>query len=155
MNDPNNPIETEAAALAAPFEGFRSKPYRDSTGKWTIGYGCTVINGHPVSATTPAISESMGRLLLSGDMAEAVRVVQADVHVPLTADQSAALADFVYNLGEGAFKASNVLRDLNARNYAAAAKDLEQWDHAGGKVLAGLLRRRESEEALFNKKEPA
>jgi lysozyme len=54
--------------------------------------------------------------------------------------------DFTYNLGAGAFEA---IKDLNAGDATAAAYQFEVWDKAGGKTVAGLLRRREAEERLL------
>lgn len=72
-------------------------------------------------------------------------------HVTVAIDQleNDALVVIVYNIGEEAFGNSTLLRDLNAGNFDEAAQQFERWDHAAGKVLAGLLRRRLAEEALF------
>ena len=60
------------------------------------------------------------------------------------------LVDFVFNVGEGAFRGSRLLQFLNAGDFASAAAQFELWDHAGGVVNLGLLRRRQAEAALFN-----
>ena len=52
-------------------------------------------------------------------------------------------------LFRSAFKSSTLLIDLNSGNLTAAATQFDLWDHAGGAVVAGLLRRREAETALF------
>jgi len=78
-----------------------------------------------------------------------LREAAADVKEPLSDDQTAALADFIYNLGAGNFRSSTLLRKLNAGDYAGAAAEFDKWDYAGGKELAGLLRRREAETTLF------
>jgi lysozyme len=64
-------------------------------------------------------------------------------------DEFDALVDFVFNLGTTAFAGSTLLRDLNASNLAGAAAQFQNWDHAGGRVLAGLLQRRLAEAKLF------
>ena len=69
--------------------------------------------------------------------------------VPLTQNEFDTLADFAFNAGCGAFAGSTMLKLLNAGNYAGAAGQFELWDHAAGKVVAGLLRRRDAEEAEF------
>jgi lysozyme len=71
------------------------------------------------------------------------------VHVALNQQQFDALVSFVYNLGAGAFESSTLLRDLNAHNFAAVPGQLEEWCHAGGQVLAGLVARRKAEARLF------
>ena len=145
----------EAATLGAQFEGFRNFPYQDSAGVWTIGYGSTRDGaGHPITAQTPPITHATGLQWFTRDTSAAFATVAQDVRVPLTDGEEAALADFIYNLGAGAFASSTLLRLLNARQYGAAAAQFDRWDMAGGQVLAGLLRRREAEEALFNSGTP-
>lgn len=73
------------------------------------------------------------------------------VKVPLTAHQMGALVSFAYNVGMGALGSSTLLRLLNAGQYDAAAKQFARWNKAGGRVLAGLTRRRAAEAALFSK----
>lgn len=142
-----------AATLATSFEGFSSAPYRDPVGVWTIGYGSTRDSfGEPVTGASEAISEASARQLLSRDMHAAFEALAVDVKVPLTTFQRAALGDFVYNLGAGNFRSSTLLRKLNAGDYAGAAAEIDKWDQAGGKVLAGLLRRRQAETKLFQAK---
>jgi lysozyme len=141
-----------AVDLAKSFEGFEPLPYQDLTGVWTIGYGSIWVNGDgqtPVTATTPAISEATACVWLANEMRVGVEALQAEVGVPLTTGERAALEDFIFNLGVGNFRSSTLLRDLNSGNFEAAAAQIDLWDHAGGKVVAGLLRRRQAETNLF------
>ncbi|MCY1305462.1 Lysozyme RrrD [compost metagenome] len=71
------------------------------------------------------------------------------MRVPLSQGQFDALASFVFNLGSGNLQCSTLLRKLNAKDYAGAADEFPRWNKAGGKVLAGLTRRRAAERALF------
>jgi lysozyme len=117
---------------------------------WTFGFGSTRdAEGKPVTATTPAISRDDAVKLMIRDLQAAVDAVIRLVQVPLTEGELAALTDFVYNLGAGSLAPSTLLKLLNAGDYAGAAQQLPLWDHAGGKVLAGLLARRQAELALF------
>lgn len=144
-------LELAATTLVEPFEGFRATPYRDVAGIWTIGFGSTRdAAGTPVCETTAPVTRDAALALVERDLGAALTQVRAHVTVALNADQQAALADFVYNLGAGNFTASTLLRLLNAGDYAGAAAQFPRWDHAGGVVLAGLLRRREAEAALFD-----
>jgi lysozyme len=77
--------------------------------------------------------------------------VEVAVEVPLTDNQFAALVSFAFNVGLGALKSSTLLARLNARNYSEAAAQLDRWNKASGRVLAGLVRRRAAEKALFLK----
>lgn len=140
----------EAAKLAAPFEGFVPHPYQDSAGVWTIGYGTTRDeSGIAITAETPPISNAQALVLFERDLRAALATVARDVIVPLTDEEEAALVDFVYNLGAGNFARSTLLRLLNAGNYDAAADQFDLWNRAGGRVLAGLVRRRAAERKLF------
>ena len=149
---PQSSVEDLAATFAAPFEGFRSAPYQDSVGVWTYGYGSTRDKDNkPVTAATPPITEPEGRDLMARDMKACASEIATDCKVTLGVDQKVALLDFIYNLGAGNFRSSTLLRKLNAGDYAGAAAEFDNWDHAGGVVLAGLLRRRQAETDLFKK----
>ena len=86
---------------------------------------------------------------LSTDTHFAVAAVNVLVIVPLTQAEFDALVDFTFNLGAGNFRSSTMLKLLHAGNYHAAAGEFEKWDRCGGVELAGLLRRRQAEEAEF------
>jgi lysozyme len=73
------------------------------------------------------------------------------VTMPITQHQLDALVSFAYNLGVGSLSGSTLLKQLNAGDYAAAAEQFLVWSHAGGVVVAGLLRHRQAEQALFLK----
>ena len=131
-------------ALTESFEGCRLKAYQDSNGVWTIGYGHTqgVRKG---MACTQAQAEAW----LLQDVAWATKTVNAVVKVQLTQSEFDALTDFVFNVGSGNFEKSLLLHALNLEEYDIAANEFERWDKAGGKVVAGLLRRRVAERLLF------
>ena len=84
------------------------------------------------------------------DIARAVNCVNAAISIELTQPEFDALVDFVYNLGCTSFCASTMRRLINEGNTKAAAAQFDLWDHAGGKVVAGLLRRREAETQEFD-----
>ena len=127
-------------------EGCSLIAYRDSVGVWTIGYGHT--NGVlPGDTCTPLKAE----LWLLDDLQNALHAVEDNVKVPLTQEQLSALVDFVFNVGEGNFEHSTLLKKINALDFEGAAEEFKKWDHAGGKVLVGLTRRRAEEEALFRR----
>jgi lysozyme len=71
------------------------------------------------------------------------------VSVSLTQGQYDALCSFVFNLGCMALRNSTLLRKLNASDNLGAAEEFKKWDHAGGRVLAGLTIRRAKEAQLF------
>ncbi|MBK3870977.1 lysozyme [Stutzerimonas frequens] len=130
--------------LIKSFEGLRLSAYKDVVGVVTIGYGTT--SGVKMGDT---ITKERAEELLREDVKRFEQQVQRLVKVPLTQGQFDALVSFVYNLGAGNLSNSTLLRLLNAGDYAGAGAQFERWNKAGGKVLAGLVRRRAAERALF------
>ena len=127
------------------FEGCRLEAYQDSVGVWTIGYGHT-------KGVTPSmtITQEEAEQMLLTELEEYEGYIENMVAVPLTQNQFDALVVWVYNLGPTNFKNSTLLKELNSGNYYAASNELLTWNKAGGKVLAGLVKRREAEAQLFN-----
>jgi len=134
-------------ALTEQFEGCRLTAYQDQAGVWTIGYGHTGI-GVKAGLT---ITQRQAEALLTSDVASSAAYVNSAVVAKLNQDEFDALVDFVFNIGSGAFAGSTLLKDLNANDFASAANQFDRWDRAGGRVVAGLLRRRQTEAALFQK----
>ena len=135
----------EGTKLLKFFEGCKLTAYQDSVGVWTIGYGHTkgVYDGMTIT------QEEAEQMLLT-ELEEYEGYVEKYVTVPLTQNQFDALVVWVYNLGPTNFRNSTLLKELNSGNYTAAGKEITRWNKAGGKVLAGLVRRREAEAKLFN-----
>ncbi len=131
--------------LTEQFEGCKLTAYQDQAGVWTIGYGHT----GPDVARGLTITLEEAAALLEKDVRTAAAYVNDVVAVRLIQEEFDALVDFVFNLGRGTFERSTLLRELNAGNFAGAAAQFELWDRAGGAVVAGLLRRRQAEAALF------
>lgn len=141
-------ISQHGLDLIKEFEGLRLSAYICPAGVPTIGYGTTA--GVKVGQT---ITKERAEEMLRADVAAFERHVLRLVKVPLTQGQFDALVAFVYNVGAGAFEKSTMLRQLNAGLYADAARQFDRWNKAGGKVLAGLTRRRAAERALFESKQ--
>jgi lysozyme len=136
--------------LTEQFESCQLTAYQDVNGVWTIGWGHT--GPEVVEGLTWTQEEADAALMFDVQMA-ADCVNQAVINIQLTQDEFDALVDFVFNLGCEAFENSTMLKDLNQGNFAAAAEQFDLWDHAGGKVVAGLLRRRQAEAQLFDEGE--
>lgn len=136
-------------ALIKQFEGCKLTAYQDSVGVWTIGYGWTQpVDGKPIRAGMTIKQETAERLLKTGLVSYESDVSRL-VKVSLTQGQFDALVSFTYNLGARSLSTSTLLRKLNAGDYAGATDEFLLWNKAGGKVLNGLTRRREAEQALF------
>ena len=143
-------VPDAAGAIVRRIEGFRSAPYQDSAGVWTVGYGSTRdASGAPVSPATPAIDEPAARAWQARDMAGAAADVAQLVTIPLLVCEAAALLSFDYNEGAAQLAASTLLRELNAGNKADLPAQFRRWVYAGGSALLGLLRRRWAEAAIF------
>ena len=61
----------------------------------------------------------------------------------------AAIVDFTFNLGGGRLQTSTLRRRINQRDWSGSAKELRRWVYGGGKVLPGLVARREAEVLLL------
>lgn len=131
-------------ALTESFEGCRLSAYQDQVGVWTIGYGHTKYV-RPFDKCTQEQAEKW----LQEDVQEAVDMINQHVKVALTQGQFDALVDFVFNLGGVNFEHSTLFMMLNQGNFEGAADQFERWAYAGGQKVAGLLRRRQAEEAEF------
>lgn len=130
--------------LTTQFEGCKLIAYRDSKGVWTIGYGHTLGVYAGMTCT-----QEQALAWLAQDMGWACAVVKRLVRVPLLQGEFDALVDFVFNAGSGNFATSTMLKLLNQNDFTGAAGEFEKWDLAGGKIIAGLLRRRLAEEKEF------
>lgn len=133
--------------LTKGFEACRLTAYRDIRGVWTIGYGHTGPDVHPGMTITQAKADA----LLVRDVQSIVDAVNRLVTAEINQAEFDALVDFAFNVGIGALTSSTLLRDLNDGDFAGAADRFDEWDHARGKVVAGLLRRRQAEMVMFSK----
>ncbi len=139
-----------AAALARRFEGLYLTPYLCPAGVPTIGYGATFYeDGRRVQLSDPPITLARAEALLLW----MVRTVYLPVVLKLcpgvdSAGRLAALIDFAFNLGQGNLKASTLRRRVNAGDWDAVPGELRKWNRGGGRVLRGLVLRREAEVAL-------
>lgn len=140
-----------AAALCRRFEGFRPRPYLCPAGVPTIGYGATFYeDGTRVTLFDAPITRQRAEALLLWHVR--TRYLPAVIRLCPgvdTPDRLAALIDFTFNLGSGNLRASTLRRKVNAGDWDAAQIELRKWVMAGGRRLAGLVRRREAEAALL------
>lgn len=139
MNISNNGLE-----LIKKFEGLRTNAYLCPAGILTIGYGHT-------SGVSPGdkITGQQADEYLREDVLVAEITVNTNVTVDMSQGQFDALVSFVFNLGAGNFVKSTLLTKLNDGDYAGAADEFPRWVNAGGKPLAGLVKRRAAERSLF------
>ena len=143
-------ISEKGLAMIENFEGCLLKASNKLDGVWTIGYGQTGrYYGKRVRRGMTTTKAEARAWLRDHSIKTYEDAVTQAVKVPLNQNQFDALVSFTYNVGVGALKQSTTLRKLNAGDYAGAADALTMWTKCNGKVLAGLVRRRKEERALF------
>ena len=135
--------------LLKKFEGCKLKAYRCPAGILTIGYGHTSAAGAPEVTEGMTITQQEAEDILKKDLVKYEQSVLAMVKVPLAQNQYDVLVDFIYNAGGGALKTSTLLKKVNAGNFDAVPDELMKWTKGGGKVLPGLVRRRQAESAWW------
>jgi len=137
-------VSNAGLALIREFEGCKLEAYKCPAGIWTIGVWHTkgVKEGD-------RITESEALDLLRDDIRWVEQAIDEYVNVQLSQNEYDALASFIFNCGEFAFASSTLLKLLNAGKKAEAAQQFMRWTKANGKVLPGLVRRREAERILF------
>ena len=127
-------------------EGLRLAPYLCPAGVATIGYGST---GSHVTMCMAPIIESEAEKFLRIDLAYVENLIPRYVVVELNPGQFDALCSFIFNIGIGNFRASTLRSKLNRGDFVGAANEFWKWRRGGGKILPGLVLRRECERLLF------
>jgi lysozyme len=133
------------------FEGLRLNAYKDSVGVWTIGYGHTSMAGEPFVMAGLKITNQEAENILRRDVVKYERAVESKLTRVPNQNQFDAMVSLCYNVGGGNFAKSSVLRFFNAGQDAKAANAFLAWNKAGGRVFAGLTRRRGAEMELYMK----
>jgi lysozyme len=148
-------VPKAAIDLAKRFEGFhrvpkadpqrRAHPYICPAGYMTIGYG------HLCDPKHPPITEAEAEVYLTHDLMTALHATLRYCPVLATEPDGrlAAIVDFTFNLGAGRLQTSTLRRRVNQRDWSSAAQELRRWVNGGGKVLPGLVVRREAEIVLL------
>ncbi|MBE5885021.1 MAG: lysozyme [Lachnospiraceae bacterium] len=138
-------VSDNGVALVAKYEGCQLQAYRCPAGVWTIGYGHT----QGVQPGQKLFSMEEARKLLKADLQKYADYVNEYVHngtiqFALNQNQFDALTSFCYNCGKG-----NLKTLVAGRDAATVADKMLLYNKGGGKILAGLTRRREEEQKLF------
>lgn len=140
-----------AVVLIKHFEGFYRRPYLCPAGVATVAWGCTRYpNGVAVTLSDPAVSPEQGMKFITHELVNTC--LPAVLKLCPGADSPgriAALLDFSFNAGVGNLKASTLRRKVNEQDWAEAKVQIMRWTKGGGRVLAGLVRRREAEANLL------
>ena len=136
--------------MIARWEGFRTRPYLDAAGVWTIGHGTIRdATGRRLTAAHLEIDQAQALVFLRRDVLWSAAAVARYIRVPLADEQFDALVSFTYNLGTGALQRSTLRRMVNAEDHDAAMREFLRWTIAGGRRLRGLFLRRKAEALLY------
>ena len=148
-------------ALFREWEGLELEEYLDSGGAPTIGIGHLLTRSERLSGKIILQGQSVRYRngltvqqcldLLDQDLAPAEQAVNAGVRVALNQNQFDALVSFTFNVGDSAFRNSTLLRQLNAGHHDPVPVQLRRWVKDNGKVVQGLIKRREKEIELWNR----
>ena len=143
-------ISQEGLALIKKFEGCELEAYKCAAGVWTIGYGST----KSVKEGDTITQEEADELLLH-EMEEYEGYINDLVETNLKQNEFDAMVSWVFNLGPANLKSSTLLKVLNSSHpdWNDVPAQIKRWNKAGGKVLQGLIRRREAEARLFEGKD--
>ena len=156
MTPPVIEVPQAAIDLARSFEGLERKvrrgveitaiPYLCPAGFWTIGYGHLCTQDHP------PITQDEAEAYLAQDLVKALYATLRYCPVLATEPDTrlAAIVDFTFNLGAGRLQTSTLRRRVNQCDWTSATQELRRWVYGGGKVLPGLIARREAEALLLN-----
>ena len=136
--------------LLKKFEGCKLKAYHCPAGVCTIGYGHTSAAGAPQVVDGMTITQAQAEDILKRDIVKYEVAVMDLVKVKLTQNQFDVLVDFAYNAGVGALKSSTLLKKVNAGKFDDVPAELMKWTKGGGKVLPGLVRRRQAAVVWWN-----
>ena len=147
----NNRAKEIAASLCKRFEGCRLSPYLCPAGVPTIGYGATYYEGgRKVRLDDVPISQEYAETLLLWHL--------ENIYIPTVMrlctnicdeERLAAIIDFCFNLGGNNLKNSTLRVKIVEDDWEGATYQLRRWVRAGGKVLRGLVLRREAEVKLI------
>ena len=155
-------ISEAGIQLIKSFEGCHNSPYKCPATLWTIGYGRVLYPDQARLKTNERASyplRSEHNRVFAND--EIDSLLEADLQrfsdgvlrlCPAAADNQChldAMVSFAYNVGLGNLQSSTLRMKYNRADYDGAADEFLKWTKAGGKVLNGLVRRREAERALF------
>ena len=155
-------ISEAGIQLIKSFEGCHNSPYKCPATLWTIGYGRVLYPDQARLKTNERASYPLrsehNRVFANDEIdslleADLLRFSQGVLrYCPAAADNQChldAMVSFAYNVGLGNLQSSTLRMKYNRADYDGAADEFLKWTKAGGKVLNGLVRRREAERALF------
>ncbi len=159
-------ISQKGMKFLALVEGKKNRVYPDSGGEPTIGVGHLLTKSERSSGklkikdstgevliidyrTLQILTDEQVNLLLLYDLVSVIDCVNTNVHVGLTQYEFDTLVSFTFNVGNDAFINSTLLKLLNDKKHEQVPYQLRRWNRDKGKIVKGLITRRERECALW------
>lgn len=137
--------------LCIRFEGVYLRPYICPAGVPTVAVGATrYLDGRAVQLTDPPVTRDEAMALLRQSL--------LTIYIPGTLSacptidtpgRLAALTDFAFNCGLASLRASTLRKRVQAGRWDDVPTELKRWTRGAGRVLPGLVRRREAEIAIL------
>jgi len=142
-----------AARFVAKWEGFVAEAMLDtiaSPAVWTQGFGHTHMAGPPNPRPGTRWSRAFALKVLAHDLHAAARTVAEKTRgIKLSVRQRIALISGVFNCGSGILDDSDIMGPMRRGDWKRVGREWEDWSHAGGVVVEGLLNRRRAEKWLM------
>ena len=143
-------INATGLSIITDSEGFFSAPYRCPAGIPSVGYGSTrLLDGSRVTMDSPKVTKNEAKALLRRHLDHVEAAILQLIRVSLNENEFSSLCSWTYNLGSGRLQSSTLRAKLNRNNRLGAANEFPKWRRAGGKIMRGLVIRRERERRLF------
>ena len=131
-------------------EGFVATPYRCPAGVISQGYGSTILlDGTRVTMDSKKVTKDEAKALLRRHLDHVESDILRLIRVPLNENEFSSLCSWTYNLGSGRLQSSTLRARINRNDRLGAANEFPKWRRANGRILRGLVIRREAERQLF------
>ena len=152
------------------FEGYRTRPYRCSAAIWTIGWGHAMYSDQlnlpnvrkegyqGLIRSEYQLKEEDNRVWSKDELVDLFKVdinsfergvLRLSPNLVNHQSKFDACVSMAYNAGLGNYQRSTIRMKVNREDWAGAAEAFMSWTKAGGKEVAGLVKRRKAEVALF------
>jgi lysozyme len=131
------------------WEGCKLKAYKCPAGVWTVGYGLTSRAGFIEVGPDTTITQSEADWYLEQVIEKFLAEIKTAITADINENELGAFTSLAYNIGPRGFRKSSALRHFNAGDKDRVPKSMRMWNKAGGKVVKGLVNRREAEVDLF------
>ena len=131
------------------WEGCKLKAYKCSAGVWTVGYGFTTSAGFIEVGPDTKITQAEADWYFEKTIEKFLAEITPAITAPINENELGAFTSLAYNIGPTMFRKSSALRHFNSGNKDRVPTSIRMWRKAGGKVVKGLINRREAEVDLF------